>query len=96
VLWLEAVPDAIYALVYSMRTKNYRDHQIELLSEPTKSGEWVAQAMIVIHYAGGAKRIPIFGRRRATFDSKRGADAYALELAKLWVDGHLCGGNGRG
>jgi hypothetical protein len=79
-----------------MRTKNYRDHQIELLSEPTKSGEWVAQAMIVIQYAGGAKRIPIFGRRRATFDSKRGADAYALELAKLWVDGHLCGGNGRG
>lgn len=56
----------------------------------------MAQAMIVIQYAGGAKRIPIFGRRRATFDSKRGADAYALELAKLWVDGHLCGGNGRG
>ena len=80
----------------SMRTKNYRDHKIELLSEVTKSGEWVAQAMIVINHAGKAKQIPIFGRRRATFDSKRGADAYALELAKLWVDGHLWGGNGRG
>jgi hypothetical protein len=79
-----------------MRTKNYRDHRIELLSELTKSGEWVAQAMIVITNAGKAKRIPIFGRRRATFDSKRGADAYALELAKLWVDGRLWGGNGRG
>ena len=79
-----------------MRTKNYRDHRIELLSELTKSGEWVAQAMIVVNDAGKAKRIPIFGRRRATFDSKRGADAYALELAKLWVDGHLWGGNGRG
>lgn len=56
----------------------------------------MAQAMIVITDAGEAKRIPIFGRRRATFDSKRGADAYALELAKLWVDGHLWGGNGRG
>ena len=56
----------------------------------------MAQAMIVINHAGKAKRIPIFGRRRATFDSKRGADAYALELAKLWVDGHLWGGNGRG
>ncbi|HET9296087.1 MAG TPA: hypothetical protein VFP18_04295, partial [Candidatus Binatia bacterium] len=67
-----------------MRIKNYRDHQIELLSELTESGEWVAQAMIVINDAGKAKRIPIFGRRRATFDSKRGADAYALELAKLW------------
>ena len=79
-----------------MRTKNYRDHKIELLSELTKSGEWVAQAMIVINDAGRAKRIPIFGRRRATFDSKRGADAYALELAKLWIDGRLWGGNGRG
>ncbi|HET7393097.1 MAG TPA: hypothetical protein VFK25_04865 [Candidatus Binatia bacterium] len=79
-----------------MRIKNYRDHQIELLSELTESGEWVAQAMIVINDAGKAKRIPIFGRRRATFDSKRGADAYALELAKLWVDGRLWGGNGRG
>ncbi len=79
-----------------MRIKNYRDHQIELLSELTESGEWVAQAMIIINDAGKAKRIPIFGRRRATFDSKRGADAYALELAKLWIDGRLWGGNGRG
>jgi hypothetical protein len=79
-----------------MRTKNYRDHKIELLSEVTDSGEWVAQAMIVINDADKAKRIPIFGRRRATFDSKRGADAYALELAKLWIDGRLWGGNGRG
>jgi len=82
--------------IFPMRTKNYRDHKIELLSEVTKSGEWVAQAMIVINDAGKAKRIPIFGRRRATFDSKRGADAYALELAKLWIDGRLWGGNGRG
>jgi hypothetical protein len=79
-----------------MRTKNYRDHKIELLSEVTDSGEWVAQAMIVINDADKAKRIPIFGRRRATFDSKRRADAYALELAKLWIDGRLWGGNGRG
>ena len=79
-----------------MRTTNYRDHRIELLSEVTDSGEWVAQAMIVINDADKAKRIPIFGRRRATFDSKHGADAYALELAKLWIDGRLWGGNGRG
>ena len=79
-----------------MRTRNYRNHKIELLSELTKSGEWVAQAMVVINNHGKAKRIPIFGRRRATFDSWRDADAYALELAKLWVDSHLLGGNGRG
>ncbi|MEX0802076.1 MAG: hypothetical protein WD688_01970 [Candidatus Binatia bacterium] len=79
-----------------MRSTKYRDHKIELVSEKTSSGEWVARATIVINHASGAKQIPVFGRRRATFDSKRGADAYALELAKLWVDGHLWGGNGRG
>jgi hypothetical protein len=79
-----------------MRVKHYRDHKIELGSERTTSGEWVARAIVVIKHSGGVKHIPIFGRRRATFDSKRGADAYALELAKLWVDGHLWGGNGRG
>jgi hypothetical protein len=79
-----------------MRVKNYRDHKIELVSERTTSGEWVARAIVVISHSGGAKNIPIFGRRRATFNSKRSADAYALELAKLWVDGHLWGGNGRG
>lgn len=79
-----------------MRIKNYRDHKIELVSERITSGEWVARAIVVINYSGGAKQIPIFGRRRATFDSKKRADAYALELAKLWVDGHLWGGNGRG
>ncbi|MPZ76599.1 MAG: hypothetical protein GEU77_08740 [Deltaproteobacteria bacterium] len=79
-----------------MRSTKYRDHKIELVSEKTSSGEWVARATIVINSPSGAKRIPVFGRRRATFDSKRGADAYALELAKLWVDGHLWGGNGRG
>jgi hypothetical protein len=79
-----------------MRVKNYRDHKIELVSERTASGEWVARAIVVINHAGAAKHIPIFGRRRATFASKPSADAYALELAKLWVDGHLWGGNGRG
>jgi hypothetical protein len=79
-----------------MRVKNYRDHKIELVSEQMTSVEWVARAIIVINHSGRAKQIPIFGRRRATFDSKKRADAYALELAKLWVDGHLWGGNGRG
>ena len=79
-----------------MRFKNYRNHKIELVSEPTTSGEWVARAIVVIKDSGGVKNIPIFGRRRATFDSKRRADTYALELAKLWVDGLLLGANGRG
>jgi len=42
------------------------------------------------------KRIPIFGRRRATFETRRQANSYALELAKLWIDGRLWGANGHG
>jgi hypothetical protein len=38
----------------------------------------------------------MFGHRRAPFDTQRQADTYALEPAKLWVDGKIRDGNGRG
>jgi hypothetical protein len=79
-----------------MKKTHYRGHQVELTSEQTPSGAWVARATVVIDDGKTVKRIPIFGRRRATFETSRKADAYALELAKLWIDGRLWGGNGRG
>ena len=79
-----------------MRTRRYRGHRVELESEPNKSGEWVARATIVVFEGKTEKRIPIFGRRQATFDSRRTADDYALELAKLWIGGRTWGTNGHG
>lgn len=79
-----------------MRLKNYRGHRVELESEPIASGEWVARATIVVFERKKEKRIPIFGRRRMRFESRREADAYAFELAKLWIDGRSCGTNGHG
>ena len=79
-----------------MRIRTYRGHKIELTSEPVRSGNWVASATVVIVEGRREKRIPIFGRRRMTFDAQRQADRYAMELAKLWIDGRLWGGNGRG
>lgn len=79
-----------------MKKKSYRDHTVELSSEKLPSGEWVAQATVIVAENKRQKKIPIFGRRRATFESKRAADSYALELAKLWIDGRIGGGNGRG
>jgi hypothetical protein len=79
-----------------MRTKIYRGHRVELESEPAGSGAWVPKATIIIFEEKRHKRIPIYGRRRATFDSRREADAYALELAKLWIDGRTWGTNGHG
>ena len=79
-----------------MRTRNYRSYHVELSSEEMRAGEWVARATVVVTDGKIEKRIPIFGRRRATFDTQLQADSYALELAKLWIDGRLWGGNGRG
>jgi hypothetical protein len=79
-----------------MRAKNYRGHRVELESEKTQSGAWFPRAMIVIDENRRTKKIPIFGRRRMTFESQRQADRYALELAKMWIDGRTWGTNGHG
>jgi hypothetical protein len=79
-----------------MRVRNYRGHRVELESDKVRAREWMARAMIVVIEGKKEKRIPIFGRRRGTFDTQRQADAYALELAKLWIDGRTWGTNGHG
>jgi hypothetical protein len=79
-----------------MRKRSYRDHVIEFTSAQVQSGEWVASATIVLIERRKEKRIPIFGRRRATFETRRKADLYAMELAKLWIDGRFGGANGHG
>lgn len=78
-----------------MKRASHKGHTIELVSEKLSSGGWVARANVIIEEEKRIKKIPIFGRRRATFDSGKHADAYALELAKLWVEGRIWGGNGR-
>ena len=75
--------------------KSYKKHLIELISEKLRSGGWVARATVVIEEGKRFKKTAIFGRRGASFDSRKEADSYALELAKLWVDGRIWGGNGR-
>lgn len=79
-----------------MRVRIYRGHRVELDSDEIRAREWVARATIVVVEDKKDKRIPIFGRRRATFATQRQADAYALELAKLWIDGKTWGTNGHG
>jgi hypothetical protein len=79
-----------------MRSRTYRDHRVELDAEEIRKGEWVARATIVIVEHKKEMRIPIFGRRRGTFDTERQADSYGFELAKLWIDGKLWGSNGHG
>jgi hypothetical protein len=79
-----------------MRKRSYRNHVIELTSEEYRSGEWTARATIVVVDGNKEKRIPIFGRRRMTFDTQTQANSYGLELAKLWIDGRLWGANGHG
>ena len=79
-----------------MTKKTYRGHVVELTSEEALPGEWIARATIIIEDGKRDKKIPILGRRRASFDTQRQADSYAMELAKLWIDGRLWGANGHG
>jgi hypothetical protein len=79
-----------------MRVRTYRGHRVELESDEVHAQQWMARATIVVMEGKKEKRIPIFGRRRATFETQRQADAYALELAKLWIDGRTWGTNGHG
>ena len=79
-----------------MNSRTYHGHGIELDAEEVGKGQWVARAIIVIDEGSGLKRIPIFGRRRATFDSREEAESYGFELAKLWIEGKLSGSNGHG
>jgi len=79
-----------------MRTQTYCEHRVELDSEELHDHQWVARATIVIVEQRTEKRIPIYGRRRATFDSQEQADSYGFELAKLWIDGKVSGSNGHG
>jgi hypothetical protein len=79
-----------------MHSRIYQGHGVELDAEEVSAGEWVARATVVIDDGETPKRIPIYGRRRATFDSQQEADSYGFELAKLWIDGKLSGSNGHG
>ena len=78
-----------------MKKAVYRSHTVELDSEKTRAGRWVPRAVILVEDGKSVKRIPIYGRRRASFATRREADSCALELAKLWIEGRLSGGNGR-
>ena len=89
-------PPLSFILSFIVRTKTYRGHRVEFDSEEIRRREWIARATIVIADGKKEKRIPIFGRRRGTFETQRQADAYALELAKLWIDGRTWGTNGHG
>lgn len=82
--------------ILAMKKSTYKGHAIELDSQPLKRGRWIARATVVVEDAGRIKRIPIFGRRRGSFDTRREADSYALELAKLWIEGKIWGANGHG
>ncbi|MBM4262716.1 MAG: hypothetical protein FJ145_14955 [Deltaproteobacteria bacterium] len=79
-----------------MRSRNYRGYRVEFDAEQDRHGDWIPRATIVFFEKKKEKRIPIFGRRRGTFDNQEKADAYALELAKMWINGRTWGTNGHG
>ena len=88
-------PPSSFILTF-MNSRSYQGHGAELDAKEVAAGQWVARATIVIDDGDRPKRIPIYGRRRATFENREQADSYGFELAKLWIDGKVSGSNGHG
>jgi hypothetical protein len=79
-----------------MRSRTYRGHRVIFEAQQNRDGEWIPRATIVVIEQRREKRIPIYGRRRGTFDTQDEADVYAFELAKMWINGRTWGTNGHG
>ena len=77
-----------------MASRTYRGHRVEFDTGQNRNGQWIARATIVVYERQKEIRIPIFGRRQMHFENRAQADAYAYELAKLWIEGRLWGANG--
>ena len=61
----------------------YKDRVIEAQSYKSDSGRWRPQALVSIH-EGGTHLVPAPLER--VFHTEADADAYAVEMAKRWID----------
>jgi hypothetical protein len=59
---------------------------IEPQSYETDGGQWHPKAIVVIHEGGSVRTLPIVSHIDTTFATEAEANAYAVEMAKKWMD----------
>jgi len=67
----------------------HKGYPIKLVSYKLKSGAWSPWAKIFQPEGGRVTISEIGSRSNLLLDTKKEADAHALELAKMWIDGRL-------
>jgi len=64
----------------------YRGHFIDVQSFESEDNHWRPKAVVSIYRSGTLHREIMSAPSSELFDSEVGADTYALEMAKKWID----------
>ena len=64
----------------------YKGWVIEAQSYKSDSGRWRPKALVSIHEAGNLRTHVVPAPLERMFDTEADADAYAVEMAKKWID----------
>jgi hypothetical protein len=69
-----------------MRNVEYREYRIEPQSYLSDGGRWRAKAIVVVNDSASVSTVPVFGQLDRTFATEEQADAWAVEIAKTWIN----------
>ena len=69
----------------------YRGRTIEPQSYGS-DGRWLPRALVMTDTRSGTSLKTVQAPLDKTFTSKEDADAYAMEMAKKWIDDHMTSG----
>jgi len=67
-------------------TTERRGRTIEPQSYQSNGGQWRPKAILVTHEGGSVRTLPLVAHVDITFATEREAKAYAVEMAKNWID----------
>ncbi len=68
---------------------SHKGYVVEPISHKLRSGRWSPHARIILDQGGTVTFTPVYSRRKLTFKTQKEADAHALELARVWIDGRV-------
>jgi hypothetical protein len=64
----------------------YKGRVIEAQSYESDGGSWRPKAMVSTEEGGGVRTHPVSAPLAVLFATERDANAYAVEMAKKWID----------
>ncbi len=70
---------------------SHKGYVVEPASYKLKSGRWSPAARISLYQGDTVTYAPVYSKQKLIFKTQKDADAYAyaLRLAKAWIDGRI-------